>query len=58
MKTNFVLAATPFNTKQIGGNDDALTHRREVCFFTPKNKRAKKQIALSAMLLGEANSFL
>jgi len=34
----------------ISANDDALTHRREVCFFAPKNKREKKQIVLSAVL--------
>jgi hypothetical protein len=38
------------NFKKLATNGDALTHRREVCFFTPKNKIAKKQIALSAML--------
>jgi len=26
---------------------DALTHRREVCFFTPKNKRRKIVIQLT-----------
>ncbi len=30
------VAVTPFNTKQIGGNGEALTHRREVWFYTNK----------------------
>jgi hypothetical protein len=45
-KTKYQLTTAP----AIFVSGDALTHRREVCFFTPKNKIAKKQIALSAML--------